>query len=79
MRDIGCGARDAAIVMAIIALAHVLDLTVVAEGVESAAQASFLAAQGCDELQGNYFSAAVTSEAALELLRRGPFTIDDPP
>ncbi len=44
--------HDTAITSAIIAMAHGLGLTVVAEGVESVAQAKFLRAQGCDALQG---------------------------
>ncbi len=44
--------HDTAIVRAIIAMAHGLDLTVVAEGVESTAQAEFLQLEGCDIVQG---------------------------
>jgi EAL domain-containing protein (putative c-di-GMP-specific phosphodiesterase class I) len=54
---------DAAIAQAIIGLAHNLGLKVVAEGVESEAQALFLAAHRCDFLQGFHFSQPLDAEA----------------
>jgi len=60
-----------AIVSAVISLAHSLRLKVVAEGVESIAQAELLRSMGCDELQG-YLIARPQPAAAIEpLLRRG--------
>ena len=59
------GARS--IVQAIIAMAHALQQKVVAEGVETLAQADLLRAWGCDEAQGYYFSRPVPA-AALEAL-----------
>ena len=75
VRDIATDASDAAIVVAIITLAHVLKLTVIAEGVETAAQMAFLIEHGCDQLQGHYFSKSVPHEQALDLLQSGPFSL----
>lgn len=47
---------SAAITLSIISLAHALDKTVIAEGVEAKEQADFLYEHGCDEIQGYYFS-----------------------
>jgi len=47
--------ENTALVKAIIAMAHSLDLTIVAEGVEEKAQAYFLSTLGCDYAQGYYF------------------------
>ena len=52
VRDLTQNSEDAAIIRAIIAMAHSLDLKVVAEGVETIEQRDFLVAQRCDELQG---------------------------
>jgi diguanylate cyclase len=67
--NIMTSADDAAIVQAIISLAHSLRLTVVAEGVESAEQVAFLQKQGCDQYQGHYFSRPLDSAAFAEMLR----------
>jgi EAL domain-containing protein (putative c-di-GMP-specific phosphodiesterase class I) len=69
--NIMISADDAAIVQAIISLAHGLRLSVVAEGVESAEQLAFLQKQGCDQYQGYYFSPPVDSSAFGEMLRAG--------
>jgi diguanylate cyclase (GGDEF)-like protein/PAS domain S-box-containing protein len=71
VRDMNTDPDDALITRTIIALAHSLDLTVVAEGVETAAQLEFLAAHRCDEAQGYLFSVPVPAELATALLRRG--------
>jgi diguanylate cyclase (GGDEF)-like protein/PAS domain S-box-containing protein len=52
VKNIFVNAGDAAIVKAIIGMAHSLKLKVVAEGVETEEQRVFLREQGCDELQG---------------------------
>ena len=68
IRDIERSADDAAIVSAIIRLAHSLRLSVVAEGVESAAQLEFLQQEMCDRLQGYYFSRPLDASAFTALL-----------
>ncbi len=60
---------DAAIALAIIDLAHNLGLKVVAEGVETEAQARFLVRHGCDALQGFHFSRPIRPEAFGQLLQ----------
>jgi diguanylate cyclase (GGDEF)-like protein len=67
--DISDDPDDAAIVRAIIALGHSLDLKIVAEGVETLAQLQFLQAEACDAIQGFLMSAAVPAASFAELLR----------
>lgn len=62
--------HEAAIVTAIIAMAHSLRLKVTAEGVDSAEQAAFLKAHGCLAAQGFYFSEPVPAHAFTGLLTR---------
>ena len=54
---------DAAIASTIIAMAHTLKKTVVAEGVEHLAQVRFLRGRKCDQAQGFYFSRPLTAKA----------------
>jgi EAL domain-containing protein (putative c-di-GMP-specific phosphodiesterase class I) len=56
IRGITTDAEDAAIVLAIIRMAHTLKLEVIAEGVETAEQLAFLKTHHCDQMQGYYFS-----------------------
>jgi diguanylate cyclase (GGDEF)-like protein len=55
VKDIPENADDATLVRAIIAMAHSLRLSVIAEGVERVEQLDFLAENGCDEYQGYFF------------------------
>ena len=52
IRELTDGTNDAAIVAAIIALGHALNLRIVAEGIETVMQQNFLTSLGCDTLQG---------------------------
>lgn len=60
--------EDSAIVRAIIAMVHSLELKVVAEGVETQAQMDFLKAHGCDEMQGYLISRPVPADEFVKLL-----------
>jgi diguanylate cyclase (GGDEF)-like protein len=60
---------DAAITTAIIAMAHSLKLGVIAEGVESEDQQSFLRERACDAVQGYLFSRPVPAEEFIKLVR----------
>ncbi len=77
VRDLAHDADDAAIVTAIIAMAHTLKLKVVAEGVETEAQRRFLADHGCDEFQGYHFSAAIDADALARLLQPSSVRLAD--
>jgi diguanylate cyclase (GGDEF)-like protein len=57
---------DAAICAAIIAMAHNLDLKVIAEGVETKEQLKFLQEQGCDQVQGFLISKPLSAEKLEE-------------
>jgi diguanylate cyclase (GGDEF)-like protein/PAS domain S-box-containing protein len=59
VRDILTDADDASIALAVISLAHSLRMRVLAEGVETVEQYEFLRLNGCDEIQGYYFSKPV--------------------
>jgi EAL domain-containing protein (putative c-di-GMP-specific phosphodiesterase class I) len=66
VRDLATDPDDAAIIIAIIAMAHSLKLRVIAEGVETEAQRAFLKAHDCNEYQGYLVSQPVE---ACELAR----------
>ncbi len=63
---------DAALVKAIIDMAHTMGFRVVAEGVEEAAQFDMLMEFGCDIFQGYYFSKPICADKFLEYLKQGP-------
>jgi diguanylate cyclase (GGDEF)-like protein/PAS domain S-box-containing protein len=69
--DMTADPKDAAIVMAIIQLAHSLQLKVNAEGVETEEQLRFLRLLRCDEMQGYLFCRPLPVEAFKQLLIEG--------
>jgi EAL domain-containing protein (putative c-di-GMP-specific phosphodiesterase class I) len=69
--DIDKDPNDAAIVTAIVAMAHALKMTVVAEGVETKEHLDFLRNLGCDQIQGYLFSRPVPASDMREMLRTG--------
>ncbi|WP_075214142.1 EAL domain-containing response regulator [Mongoliimonas terrestris] len=70
VRDLIDDPSDAAIVRAIVNLGHSLGMTVVAEGVETEAQAERLREERCDELQGYHFGRPVPPDAFTALFGR---------
>jgi diguanylate cyclase (GGDEF)-like protein/PAS domain S-box-containing protein len=72
IRDVAVNADDAAITTAIIRMAKSLGLKVIAEGVETEAQLSFLRALRCDEIQGYYFSKPLTADEVSARFRSDP-------
>lgn len=68
VRDIGRDPNATALVTAIIAMANSLGMEVLAEGVETMQQASFLISRGCPVAQGFFYSEAVPAPAFLRLL-----------
>jgi len=72
IRDVSTDPDDAALVMAIVTLAHNLRLQVVAEGVETDAQLRFLHLLRCDEVQGYRFSKPLPARGLEQLLSLKP-------
>ncbi len=62
--------HDEAIVRAIVAMAHSMEMEIVAEGVETKEQADFLRNLGCNEFQGFYFSRPLPSTEVMLLLEK---------
>jgi diguanylate cyclase (GGDEF)-like protein/PAS domain S-box-containing protein len=79
VHDITTDTDDATIVSAVITMAKTLKHCVIAEGVETEEQVSFLQAHGCDEAQGYYFSKPVVAHQFAKLLETGlaPFAHHD--
>ncbi len=77
-RDAVACEQDAAITRAIVAMAHGLELTVVAEGVETVAQFDFLMGLGCTIMQGFLLGRPQPGSALTEILRAAQRPGDSP-
>jgi len=75
IQDITKRPEDASIVQAMIAMSRSLDLTVVAEGVETERQMAFLREHGCDEMQGYLLSPPAPPEDVLAFLKKYEFRV----
>jgi diguanylate cyclase (GGDEF)-like protein/PAS domain S-box-containing protein len=71
IKDAPNNEQNTSIIRGIIALAHSLKLSVVAEGVETNEQLGLLTTEGCDEIQGYLFSRPVPAEMLGKLLQEG--------
>lgn len=71
VKDVTTDQNDATLVQTIIAMAHNLNLRVVAEGAETRAQVAFLREQQCDETQGFYFSRPLPATELYDMLHNG--------
>lgn len=69
-RDVTSNSANASITRAIISLAHSMNLSVLAEGVETDEQLTLLRGQGCDEVQGHYFGRPMPAEEFAQLFSR---------
>jgi diguanylate cyclase len=72
IREVAASRDDAEIVRAIVSLAHSLHLKVIAEGVETADQLTFLRGLGCDQYQGFHCSPPVPADEFEKMMRVAP-------
>lgn len=70
VKDIPSDQEDMAITRTIISMANNLHLKIIAEGVETDEQLEFLKREGCEQVQGFYFSRPLTPEDATKFLRK---------
>jgi EAL domain-containing protein (putative c-di-GMP-specific phosphodiesterase class I) len=69
VQDIATDPDDRAIISAVTAMAHNMKMKVIAEGVETEDQLSFLVSSGCDEMQGYLFSKPLPAKEFEDLVR----------
>jgi len=74
IREMTLGSKDASIATAIIEMGHSLNQKIVAEGVENETQLMLLSQQGCDYIQGYYFSKPLPAYKMTVLLQKGSVT-----
>lgn len=70
VRQLHLGDQHAAIIRAVIQMAHSLDLATIAEGVEDAEVVAFLRAHACDQAQGYFFSKPLPAEDFARFVRQ---------
>ncbi|SFD70946.1 putative bifunctional diguanylate cyclase/phosphodiesterase [Massilia yuzhufengensis] len=70
VKDMANSAESVAIVQAIVAMAHQLQLTVIAEGVDTAEQVAALRKAECDQIQGYYYSEPLAAEDCAAFIRQ---------
>jgi diguanylate cyclase len=71
IRNIADDRQNAAITIAIIQMAHGMNMRVIAEGVQNEKELAFLCEHECDEIQGNFFSKALPKDDFEALLKSG--------
>lgn len=69
VHDVTAASQDVSLTRAIINMAHSLQMKVLAEGVETEGQLALLIANGCDQMQGAYFSGPLSALAMSALLQ----------
>ncbi len=77
VRDIATNQDSAAIIKAIISLGHNLNLTVLAEGIETDEHFQFLLQNGCNQGQGYLMSKPISNQKFVQLLQQGIHSIAD--
>lgn len=72
VQELSHSRESQAIVRAIVAMGHSLEMRVVAEGVETDEQMSFLVGEGCDEVQGYLFSKPLSADQMTDFMKQQP-------
>ncbi|MFI0848044.1 putative bifunctional diguanylate cyclase/phosphodiesterase [Mesorhizobium sp. IMUNJ 23232] len=75
IKDLMTDRKSQTIVRSILSLAHGLDMSVTAEGVETAAQSRWLIDEGCDTLQGNFLGQSMDADTVRDFMARQPMAL----